>query len=103
MKKKINNINKDVIKRNKFLQIEIEKIISKSIFQNSNVKPQFRALAIKKITKKFNKNSISNQNNNLCLKSGRFKGVLRNTQLTRHEMKKLAITGSLQNFKISSW
>lgn len=103
MKSKIKCIKKDKERRKEFLKKEIKKIIFKSIIQNLAVKPKIRALAVKKNNniKKFS--SISKQNNNLCLKSGRFKGVLKKTNLCRHEMKKLIITGSLQNIKISSW
>lgn len=102
-KNKINNIVKDQIKRSKFLKTEIKRIILKSIIQNLNIKPNIRALALKKNSKIKIKSFISKQNNNLCVKSGRFKGVLKLTQISRHEMKKLGLNGSLQNIKISSW
>lgn len=103
LKNKINNIVKDEIKRGKFLKTEIKRNILKSIIQNLNVKPNIRALALKKNSKIKTKSFISKQNNNLCLKSGRFKGVLKLTQISRHELKKLSLVGSLQNIKISSW
>ena len=102
-KNKINNILKDNVKRGKFLKTEIKRNILKSIIQNLNIKPNIRALALKKNSKIKIKSFISKQNNNLCVKSGRFKGVLRLTQISRHETKKLGLTGSLQNIKISSW
>jgi len=102
-KNKINNIVKDEIKRNKFLKNEIKRIILKSLIQNLNLKPSVRALALKKNSKIKINHFISRQNNNLCVKSGRFKGVLRLTQMSRHEMKKSALIGSLQNIKVSSW
>lgn len=103
MKNKINNINKDIVKRKFYLKNEIKKIILISIIQNLNLKPNLRSLALKKISKLKLISFISKQNNNLCLKSGRFKGVLKLTQLSRHEMKKLGLIGSLQNIKIASW
>ena len=103
MKKKINNIIVDNYKRKKFLKNEIKKKILKSIMQNLNIKPKIRSNALKKLTKININSSISKQNNNICLKSGRFKGVLRKTNLCRHEMKKLGSIGSLQNISIKSW
>ena len=103
MKNKIRNINKDIIKRKKYLNCEIKKIILKSIIQNNNIKPYIRALANKK-NSEFQKISfISKQNNNICLKTGRFKGVLKMTQMSRHFIKKMGLMGSLQNIKIKSW
>lgn len=103
MKNKINNINKDLIKRKEFLKKEIKKIVLKSIIQNLNLKPKIRSLAFKKIIKLQLESSISKQNNNLCLQTGRFKGVLRLTNLSRHNIKKLSLIGSLQNIKTKSW
>ena len=100
---KISNINKDFLKRKKALKIEIKKIVLLSIMQNLNIKPCVRALAMKKIIKLKKNSSISRQNNNICLKTGRFKGVLKLTQLSRHYIKKIGSTGSLQNIKVSSW
>ena len=103
MKNKIKNINKDIIKRKSFLKNEIKKIILKSIIQNLNLKPFIRALALKKINQLKNNSFISKQNNNICLKTGRFKGVIRLTQISRHSMKKMGLIGSLQNIKIKAW
>ena len=36
---------------------------------------------------------------NICLKTGRFKGVYKLTNLSRHTMRKLMITNNLQNLK----
>lgn len=103
MKNKINNINKDIVKRKFYLKNEIKKIILISIIQNLNLKPNIRALALKKINKFLKISFISKQNNNICLKTGRFKGVLKLTQMSRHSIKKLGLVGSLQNIKIKAW
>ena len=103
MKNKILNINKDKIKRKEYLKNEIKKIVLISIIQNLNLKPVKRALALKKISH-FKRNTfISRQNNNICLKTGRNKGVLKLTNLSRHYMKQLSLHGNLQNIKIKSW
>lgn len=102
MKNKIKNINKDFLKRNVNIKKELKKLVLRSIIQNLNIKPNIRALAIKKLAKISLNHSISKQNNNLCLLSGRYKGVLKLTQITRHEIKKKAIKGSLQNIKTAA-
>lgn len=103
IKNKIKNLNKEQVKRKNFLNKEIKKLILRSIIQNLNVKPNLRSLAFKKLTKLKIKSFLSKQNNNLCLKSGRAKGVLKLSQLSRHEIKKLCLMGSFQNVKIASW
>lgn len=103
IRNKLGNINKDIMKRKMYLNKEIKKLILKSIIQNLNIKPNIRSLAWKKNSKIKIISSISKQNNNICLNSGRFKGVLKLTQLSRHEMKKIGLIGSLQNIKIKSW
>ena len=103
MKTKIKGINRDLIKRKKFLKKEIKKIILKSIIQNLNIKPNIRALASKKQIFKQINSYISKQNNNICLKTGRVKGVLRLNNLSRHEIKKNGLNGCLQNINIKSW
>src|ERR1700712_5453651 len=97
MKNKILHINKDKIKRKEYLKKEIKKIVLLSIIQNLNLKPVTRALALKKITHFKRYAYLSKQNNNICLKTGRSKGVIRLTNFSRHYMKQLSLTGSLQN------
>lgn len=103
VKNKIININKDKIKRKEYLKKEIKKIVLMSIIQNLNIKPIKRALAWRKISQFKREAFISKQNNNICLKTGRNKGVLRLTNLSRHYMKQLSLVGGLQNIKIKSW
>jgi ribosomal protein S14 len=101
MKNKIINI--DMLKRKKFTKIEIKKIIFKSIVQNKNIKPIIRAKAIKKNCKFSYLSYISKQNNNVCLKTGRIKGVYKMFNMSRHCIKKIGVLGNLQNIKIASW
>lgn len=103
IKNKILNIEKDKIKRKNYLKNEIKKLILKSIVQNLNLKPKLRALAWRKIAGFRKYSYISKQNNNICLKTGRYKGVLKLTNLSRHYMKQISLTGNLQNIKIKSW
>lgn len=103
LKNNVLKINKDFIKRKNFVKQEIKKMILKSIIQNKNLKPIIRSLAVYKLSRINLKSSISKQNNNICLLSGRIGGVYKNTNLSRHSMKKLSINGNLQNIKITSW
>jgi ribosomal protein S14 len=103
LKNNILKINKDFIKKKNFIKQEIKKMILKSIIQNKNLKPIIRSLALYKLSRINLKASISKQNNNICLLSGRIGGVLKNTNLSRHSMKKLSINGNLQNIKITTW
>lgn len=103
MKNKIINIKKDVLKRKKFTKIEIKKIIFKSIIQNKNIKPLIRVKAIKKMCKFSYLSYISKQNNNICLKTGRIKGVYNMFNMSRQTIKKIGVLGNLQNIKIASW
>jgi len=103
IKNKILNINKDKIKRKEYLKKEIKKIVLTSIVRNLNLKPIQRSLAWKKLSQFKRIAYISRQNNNICLKTGRNKGVLRVTNLSRHYMKQLSLVGNLQNIKIKPW
>lgn len=100
MKNNILNIEKEFLKKKLYIKSEIKKIILKSIINNKNTKPIYRANAYYKLSKFKIKSSISKQSN-ICLKTGRFKGVYKHTNLSRHFMKKLMTTNNLQNIKIS--
>ena len=102
MKNKIINIKKDILKRKKFTKIEIKKLILKSIIQNKNIKPLVRAKAIRKNCNFSYLSFISKQNNNICLKTGRIKGVYNMFNTSRHFIKKIGMLGNLQNIKIAS-
>jgi ribosomal protein S14 len=100
LKTKNINIYKDLVKRKKYIKIEIKKLILKSIIQNKNVKPIIRASASYKLSRLSLFSSISKQNNNICLKTGRIKGVYNITNMSRHYMKQIGAENNLQNFKI---
>jgi hypothetical protein len=102
MKNKIINIRKDLLKRKKFTKKEIKKIILKSIIQNKNVKPITRMKATRINCNSSYLSFISKQNNNICLKTGRIKGVYNMFNTSRHFIKKISMLGNLQNMKIAS-
>jgi len=103
IKNKKIKIYKNLFLRKQFLKTEIKKIILKSIINNKNNKPISRANALFFLSKIKINNSISKQKNNICLNTGRIKGVLSKINLSRHFLKKLLINNSLQNIKINSW
>lgn len=103
MKNKMLNIKKDVLKRRKYTKNEIKKMILKSVIQNKNVKPIIRVKALRKNVNFSYLSFISKQKNNICLKTGRIKGVYNMFNSSRHFIKKIGVLGNLQNIKISSW
>jgi len=103
MKQYKRSIKKDFIKKKCFIKHEIRKIILKSIIQDRNTNTLNKSLAVYKISCFKPYASISRQNNNICLKTGRYKGILKNTFFSRHSVKKLGKSNMLQNFKIASW
>jgi ribosomal protein S14 len=102
MRSKFISIYKDKVKRKKFLKTELKSIILKSIFQNFQSNEIIRLSAFKKITFLKKKSFISKQNN-VCLLSGRFGGVYKWTDVSRHNMKMLSKYNMLHNTKIRSW
>lgn len=103
LKNKIINIHKELIKSKKFVKKEIKSMILKSIIQNSNVAPLIRIKASRLNCKKPQTSCISKQKNNICIKTGRYKGVYKQYNLTRHYIKFLGSNNNLQNTKIASW
>lgn len=102
-KNKIINIKKEFLKKKLFNKNEIKSIILKSILQNRSAKPIIRVKASRKLQNKSKLHFLSKQKNNICLKTGRIKGVYKQFNLTRHYIKFLGINNNLQNIKIASW
>jgi ribosomal protein S14 len=100
---KIINIKKNNIKKKKFLKKEIKTIILKSLIQNNNLKPLIRANAFYKLSRLKYINSISKQNNNLCLYSGKIKSTFNKFKMSRHFIKKFCSNNALQNNKLVNW
>ncbi len=101
----INNkikIEQEYIKKKISIKYEIKKIILKNIIQNKNIQPITRAVANYKLHRLDSKINIP-KHKNVCLKTGRGKGVYKNTNLSRHYMKYLLKHNNLQNIKIHSW
>ena len=103
MRNKILNIKKNFLKKKLYTKYELKLIILKSIIQNQNIKPLVRIKASKLNSKKPNLSFLSKQKNNICLKTGRTKGVYKTYNLTRHYLKYLGSNNNLQNTKIASW
>lgn len=96
------SISKDKIKRKSFLKNELKKLILKSIFKNHHINELNRIDALKHLTF-FSKKSCISKQNNMCLISGRFGGVLKKWQISRHNIKQFGKFNLLQNTKINSW
>lgn len=102
-KTKLINIKKNNIRKKIFIRKQIKKIILKSIIQNKNNKPILRSLAYYKYSQTKYSYSITKQNNNLCLYSGKIKSVYKNYNMSRHLIKKISYENNLQNTKIVNW
>jgi ribosomal protein S14 len=102
MKNKIINIIKDINKRKRYTKKEIKYVILKSIIRNQNVQPLMRIKASRINCKKSYLSFISKQKNNICVKTGRIKGVYNQFNLSRHYIKYLGSNNNLQNIKIAS-
>ena len=102
-KNKINSIRKEILKKKLYTKNEIKRIILKSILQNNSIKPLLRVKASKIYQKKSKLSFISKQKNNICLKTGRIKGVYNKFNLSRHYIKYLGMNNNLQNIKVASW
>ena len=100
---KIENIRKEFLKRKLYTKNEVKRIILKSIIRNFAVKPLVRIKAAKLNQKKSKFHYISKQKNNICIKTGRIKGVYNYYSLSRHYLKFLGNSNNLQNVKIASW
>src|SRR5690349_9506095 len=101
-KNKINSIRKEMWKKKLFAKNEIKRLILKSIVQNCSVKPLIRVKAAKIIQVKTKMHFLSKQKNNICLRTGRIKGVYNDFNLSRHYIKYLGINNNLQNIKVAS-
>jgi len=101
MKKEKLVIYKDFIKRKNFLKNEIKSIILKSILQNFQINNEIRIEAYRKILISWKKCNISKQNN-VCLKTGRFGGVFKQWNVSRHYIKQMGKWNLLTNTKIKS-
>lgn len=100
---KIENIKKEILKKKLYTKSEIKRMILKSVMRNFNTKPLIRIKAAKINQFKSKFHFISKQKNNICLKTGRIKGVYNYYGLSRHYLKMLGNINNLQNIKISSW
>jgi len=96
MKSRNIKILKDKVKRKNNIKNDIKYKLLKSIIQNKKVEPLVRINASIKLNKK-------RRINNMCLITGRFGGVFKFCNLSRHMIKKFGNLNKLQNVKIVSW
>ena len=103
MKKVERHIKRDFLKRKLYTLTEIKKVLLKSIIQNYCLSDSEKCYAVYQLSQFRTYSSISKQNNNICIKTGRYKGILKHTNMSRHFIKKLVAKNELQNFRINSW
>lgn len=90
------NLRKDEIKRIKFLKNEINYNLLKSIINNQQIKPKYRAFANYKLQRTF---LFFTQQKNYCLLTARSRGVWKFCNMSRHQINKFAKLGYLINIK----
>jgi ribosomal protein S14 len=100
--KTINYINKDIINRKKFLKIEINKLILKSLIYNNNY-PFFFKYYFDKIFKKFLFNLSISKFRTYCIFLGNSKSIFRKFKFSRIICKKYASNGYIIGLKKSSF
>lgn len=97
MKKYRRKVTTDHLKRLRKLNAEIQIKLLRSVLQSKNTKPFNRVVG-----RIYLQNLQIKSKNNLCLLSGRFGGVFKKFNFSRHNAKKLNILNKLQNFSINS-
>lgn len=94
--------NKQNILKIKLIKIKILKniilnLIKKSIFHNRTIDKKIRLYAFITLKK-----TTTLKNHNVCLFTGRKKGINSKLNMTRHQLNKLSKHIKLQNFKTNS-
>ena len=99
LNKKENRIIRSNIKNIIIIKFIYLNMITKSIFQNRNIKNKKRLFSYFSF-KKLKKNTTLN---NYCLLNGQTNGLNKNLNISRHNMNSLLKLGVINNFKIKSW
>jgi len=86
MKQNIKDIVKYKYKKKNELKFELKKKILKSIIQNSNIKQVYKIFGIFKYTNNYKKIQFCKYKK-ICLLIGRKQGILKNFNLSRHQIK----------------
>lgn len=92
---------KQFLKRHKSHNIELKKLILKSVKDNKNIINKKRAYALFKLIqlKKFK----TRGHVETCLLTGKSRGVWKFCHFGRHKINELNKTGDITNIKASSW
>src|SRR5690348_16665617 len=93
---------RDLKRRRKLYNNEIEQKRIKSIFKNRNISFSIRFLYMQKMSM-FNRNSFPNRIKNRCLINNRNKSIYRDFKLNRISLRELASLGFINGLKKSSW
>lgn len=87
-------------KRNNLFNLEIKRIILKSVKKNKNIENNKRVYAYYKLIKIKNKYI---KHTEACLISGKSRGVWKFCNLGRHSINELNKTAGIMNISSSSW
>lgn len=102
MKTRVRNLTIELCSRRLYKNRELKLMLLKSIIQTKTKSIKYKSFFCSKqkiVTRKIN---LCKQHD-LCMFTGNTKGVMRLVSMSRHSIKKLALTNKIQNIKISSW
>lgn len=94
-------VNKDLLKRKKYLRQELLIYIYKSFFYNNNIQVNLSLNSYAKIL--FWKKKTLTKQTNVCLITGKYKTNLKFSSFSRHATKRLLDVNLLQNIKRSNF
>ena len=98
MVQKERRIRREIYKRKLELKFEFKKKILKSILQNKNT------LRLNNLYSSYLHRQLSiNKTHNVCFLTGRFRGILKITKLSRQSINRLNREAKIQNMCLRSW
>ena len=102
MKTRIRGLTVELLLRKKFQKVELRKMLIKSITQNKNINLSKRLFFTKLLDKTTKYGTISKQHE-LCISTGRAKGIVSLLSLSRQSTKRFGLHNKLQNIRVASW
>lgn len=102
MVKKIKNVWDKQFRRVEYGKCEVKLMILKGVKSNKNIKNKYRALSYSKLILNTRKYKYYNYTQ-VCLITGKSRGVWSFSNLGRHKLNELNREGSLLNIKPMSW
>lgn len=92
-------VSRDEIRRLLFLKKEIKRILLKSIYKNQQIKPIYRGFCVYKIQQD---NIMTSRQKNICIITGKNRGIYSVTNTSRHALNKMLQEGFITNMKTNN-